>query len=327
MPRWKGVSRARGEWHPAFRVAPARRCAGRAACTAAAARPGIAACAHDRGPASEAVTPSRESSIRSLRRAISPVRLKQRHTRRCRIGRAPLRAEYAASYEAATRCGESGACASQPAERRSRDVCAACACIRQILDAQVPDFERSSLVGDNAVAVEQKAHDSCARSGSWQPAQRRLAFVIRRFRRRRRRQFCEGHNAAFGYFGGDTAGASSIDNTKLRPRMARIARGPGTRQPATQVISETLSRTICSTHRFGRPGKRQRSKARSRSGTGRGDTLGADEDFFVPIPRFKFSWERVGLDIAVPSRTSAVNVAGLPVTAAHRERIGERFAR
>ena len=61
--------------------------------------------------------------------------------------------------------------------------------------------------------------------------------------------FCDGHNAAFRYFGG-VPRRIVYDNTKLA--VARIL-GDGTRQ-RTQVFSELQSHYLFD-DRFGRPGK------------------------------------------------------------------------
>ena len=61
--------------------------------------------------------------------------------------------------------------------------------------------------------------------------------------------FCDGHNAAFGFFGG-VPKSILYDNTKLA--VARIL-GDGTRQ-RTRVSSELQSHYLFA-DRFGRPGK------------------------------------------------------------------------
>ena len=90
--------------------------------------------------------------------------------------------------------------------------------------------------------------------------------------------FCDGHNAAFCYFGG-VSRRIVYDNTKLA--VARIL-GDGTRQ-RTQVFSELQSHYLFD-DRFGRPGK----------GNDKGKVEGlvgyARRNFFVPIPRFD-SWD------------------------------------
>ena len=90
--------------------------------------------------------------------------------------------------------------------------------------------------------------------------------------------FCDGHNAAFTYFGG-VPRRIVYDNTKLA--VARIL-GDGTRQ-RTQVFSELQSHYLFDA-RFGRPGK----------GNDKGKVEGlvgyARRNFFVPIPRVG-SWD------------------------------------
>ena len=95
--------------------------------------------------------------------------------------------------------------------------------------------------------------------------------------------FCDGHNAAFGYFGG-VPRRIVYDNTKLA--VARIL-GDGTRQ-RTQVFCELQSHYLFA-DRFGRPGK----------GNDKGKVEGlvgyVRRNFFVPIPRFA-SWDALNAD-------------------------------
>ena len=90
--------------------------------------------------------------------------------------------------------------------------------------------------------------------------------------------FCEGHNAAFRYFGG-VPRSILYDNTTLA--VARIL-GDG-RRKRTRVFSELQSHYLFS-DRFGRPGK----------GNDKGKVEGlvgyARRNFMVPAPRFP-SWE------------------------------------
>src|ERR1700686_2571838 len=85
--------------------------------------------------------------------------------------------------------------------------------------------------------------------------------------------FCDGHNAAFGFFG-KVPRSILYDNTKLA--VARIL-GDGTRQ-RTRVFSELQSHYLFA-DRFGRPGK----------GNDKGKVEGlvgyARRNFMVPIPR------------------------------------------
>ena len=96
--------------------------------------------------------------------------------------------------------------------------------------------------------------------------------------------FCDGHNAAFTYFGG-VPRRIVYDNTKLA--VARIL-GDGTRQ-RTQVFSELQSHYLFDA-RFGRPGK----------GNDKGKVEGlvgyARRNFFVPIPRVG-SWDALNADL------------------------------
>ena len=101
--------------------------------------------------------------------------------------------------------------------------------------------------------------------------------------------FCDGHNAAFRYFGG-VPRRIVYDNTKLA--VARIL-GDGTRQ-RTQVFSELQSHDLFD-DRFGRPGK----------GNDKGKVEGlvgdARRNFFVPIPRFD-SWDALNADLECQCR-------------------------
>ena len=97
--------------------------------------------------------------------------------------------------------------------------------------------------------------------------------------------FCEGHNAAFRYFGGVPRGIV-YDNTTLA--VAKIL-GDGTRQ-RTQSFSELHSHYLFD-DRFGRPGK----------GNDKGKVEGlvgyARRNFFVPVPRVA-SWDALNADLA-----------------------------
>ena len=121
--------------------------------------------------------------------------------------------------------------------------------------------------------------------------------------------FCEGHNAAFRYFGG-VPRRIVYDNTKLA--VARIL-GDGTRL-RTQVFSELQSHYLFDDH-FGRPGK----------GNDKGKVEGlvgyARRNFFVPIPRFA-SWDVLNADLERQCRERR----GRRLRR-HTETIGERFAR
>ena len=104
--------------------------------------------------------------------------------------------------------------------------------------------------------------------------------------------FCDGHTAAFRYFGG-VPRRIVYDNTKLA--VARIL-GDGTRQ-RTQVFSELQSHYLFDA-RFGRPGK----------GNDKGKVEGlvgyARRNFFVPVPRCA-SWDALNAALGqVASRWS-----------------------
>ena len=121
--------------------------------------------------------------------------------------------------------------------------------------------------------------------------------------------FCDGHNAAFSYFGG-VPRCLVYDNTKLA--VARIL-GDGTRQ-RTRVFSELQSHYLFDA-RFGRPGK----------GNDKGKVEGlvgyARRNFFVPVPRFP-SWAALNADLARQCRARRGHRLRR-----HTETIGERFAR
>ena len=121
--------------------------------------------------------------------------------------------------------------------------------------------------------------------------------------------FCEGHNAAFRYFGGVPRGIV-YDNTTLA--VAKIL-GDGTRQ-RTQSFSELHSHYLFD-DRFGRPGK----------GNDKGKVEGlvgyARRNFFVPVPRVT-SWDALNADLARQCRARR----GQRLRR-HTETIGERFAR
>ena len=113
--------------------------------------------------------------------------------------------------------------------------------------------------------------------------------------------FCDGHNAAFTYFGG-VPRRIVYDNTKLA--VARIL----------QVFSELQSHYLFDA-RFGRPGK----------GNDKGKVEGlvgyARRNFFVPIPRVG-SWDALNADLERQCHARR----GRRLRR-HTETIGERFAR
>ena len=121
--------------------------------------------------------------------------------------------------------------------------------------------------------------------------------------------FCDGHNAAFRYFGGVPRGIV-YDNTKLA--VAKIL-GDRTRQ-RPQVFSELQSHYLFD-DRFGRPGK----------GNDKGKVEGlvgyARRNWFVPIPRVA-SWNALNADL----ERQCKDRRGRRLRR-HSETIGERFAR
>ena len=121
--------------------------------------------------------------------------------------------------------------------------------------------------------------------------------------------FCDGHNAAFHYFGGVPRGIV-YDNTTLA--VARML-GDGTRQ-RTQVFSEFQSHYLFD-DRFGRPGKG------NDKGTVEGLVGYARRNFFVPVPRVA-SWDALNADLERQCRARR----GQRLRR-HTETIGERFAR
>ena len=121
--------------------------------------------------------------------------------------------------------------------------------------------------------------------------------------------FCDGHNAAFAFFGG-VPRSILYDNTKLA--VARIL-GDGKRQ-RTRVFTELQSHYLFE-DRFGRPGK----------GNDKGKVEGLvgfiRRNFLVPVPRAE-SFE--ALNDALAGQCRRRQVARLR---GHKETIGERLAR
>jgi transposase len=121
--------------------------------------------------------------------------------------------------------------------------------------------------------------------------------------------FCEGHNAAFRYFGG-VPRSIVYDNTKLA--VAKIL-GDGSRK-RTRVFSELQSHYLFA-DRFGRPGK----------GNDKGKVEGlvgyARRNFMVPIPSFA-SWEAFNEHLEAKCRKNRERRLRR-----HSETIGERFER
>ena len=133
--------------------------------------------------------------------------------------------------------------------------------------------------------------------------------VVKAFPAETTEAFCDGHNAAFRYFGG-VPRRIVYDNTTLA--VARIL-GDSTRQ-RTQVFSELQSHYLFDDH-FGRPGK----------GNDKGKVEGlvgyARRNFFVPIPRCA-SWDALNADLERQCRACR----GRRLRR-HAETIGERFER
>ncbi len=121
--------------------------------------------------------------------------------------------------------------------------------------------------------------------------------------------FCDGHNAAFAFFGG-VPHSILYDNTTLA--VARIL-GDGSRR-RTRIFNELQSHYLFA-DRFGRPGK----------GNDKGKVEGliglARRNFMVPIPRFE-SFEALNAHLEVRCRDRLVaRLRG------HGETIGERLER
>jgi transposase len=121
--------------------------------------------------------------------------------------------------------------------------------------------------------------------------------------------FCDGHDAAFAFFGG-VPRSMLYDNTRLA--VARIL-GDGTRQ-RTRAFAELQSHFLFA-DRFGRPGK----------GNDKGKVEGlvgyARRNFLVPVPRVEsFAALNARLEARCRERWGA-RLRG------HQESIGERLAR
>jgi len=121
--------------------------------------------------------------------------------------------------------------------------------------------------------------------------------------------FCDGHNAAFGFFGG-VPRSLLYDNTKLA--VARIL-GDGTRQ-RTRSFAELQSHYLFA-DRFGRPGK----------GNDKGKVEGlvgyARRNFLVPVPRVE---SLTALNSHLEARCRERQGSRLR---GHDETIGERLVR
>jgi transposase len=119
--------------------------------------------------------------------------------------------------------------------------------------------------------------------------------------------FCDGHNAAFAFFGG-VAQRMLYDNTRLA-----VARILGTRQ-RTRAFAELQSHYLFA-DRFGRPGK----------GNDKGKVEGlvgyARRTFLVPVPQVE---NLAALNVQLEARCRERQSARLR---GHQESIGERLAR
>ncbi len=122
--------------------------------------------------------------------------------------------------------------------------------------------------------------------------------------------FCEGHNAAFRYFGG-VPRRIVYDNTKIA--VARIL-GDG-RRKRTRVFSELQSHDLFEDC-FGRPGKGNDKGKKVEGLVGY-----ARRNFFVPIPRFA-GWEERNAYL----EKKCGERRGRRLRR-HKETIGERFER
>ena len=276
-----GIERARGG--RAASGWPTRRCA---RCCATAGRPGIARAQPVRRPKLDAFT----GIIDQILREDQSRPKKQRHTAK-RIGER-LRAEYGftggdtivKAYVRAQRLGgqEMFVPLAHPPG-----------------DAQA-DFGEALVV---IAGVECKAHYLVVDLPHSDDG------FVQAFPAETTEAFCDGHNAAFGYFGG-VPRRIVYDNTKLA--VARIL-GDGTRQ-RTQVFCELQSHYLFA-DRFGRPGK----------GNDKGKVEGlvgyVRRNFFVPIPRCA-SWDALNADLA----HKCGERRGRRLRR-HTETIGERFAR
>ncbi len=120
--------------------------------------------------------------------------------------------------------------------------------------------------------------------------------------------FCDGHNAAFAFFGG-VPQSMLYDNTKLA--VARIL-GDGTRQ-RTRVFAELQSHYLFA-DRFGRPGRGNEGKVEGLVGYAR-------RNFLVPVPRVE-SLAALNADLEARCRErQGARLRG------HEESIGERLMR
>jgi transposase len=135
------------------------------------------------------------------------------------------------------------------------------------------------------------------------------ACFVKAYRAETAEAFCDGHNAAFAFFGG-VPQSMLYDNTRLA--VARIL-GDGTRQ-RTRVFAELQSHYLFA-DRFGRPGK----------GNDKGKVEGlvgyARRNFLVPVPQVEsLTALNAQLEVRCRERQDA-RLRG------HQESIGERLTR
>jgi transposase len=135
------------------------------------------------------------------------------------------------------------------------------------------------------------------------------ACFVKAYRAETAEAFCDGHNAAFAFFGG-VPQSMLYDNTRLA--VARIL-GDGTRQ-RTRAFAELQSHYLFA-DRFGRPGK----------GNDKGKVEGlvgyARRNFLVPVPQVEsLAALNAQLEVRCRERQDA-RLRG------HQESIGERLTR
>ncbi len=148
------------------------------------------------------------------------------------------------------------------------------------------------------------------------------AFFVKAYPAETTEAFCDGHVAAFAFFGGAPA-SILYDNTALA--VAKIL-GDGTRK-RTRVFSELQSHCLFE-DRFGRPGEgngepleRHRSERQWRAGDVEGVIGFGRRNFLAPMPRFEsFEALNAWLEERCLKRQGAV-------LRGHTEKIGERLMR
>jgi hypothetical protein len=120
--------------------------------------------------------------------------------------------------------------------------------------------------------------------------------------------FCDGHNAAFCYFGG-VVQSMLYDNTKLA--VGRIKKD-GSRL-FTQRFDELVSHYLFDT-KFGRPGKGNDNKGKVEGLVGY-----VRRNFLVPVPRFE-SFDSLNQSLVEKSKQRRDRILR-----GHKETVGERF--